>query len=312
MSHPPARSFLKPAQLRLLLEIADGGQLGRAAAACAMTQPAASRMLAEIERQLGAPLFLRQPKGMTPTEIGTGVLRRARIILREMHSMADDVRALNGGRAGAVRIGAVTGPAVGYLTRAIRRIKSDTPGAQITVEVMPSRDLLDQLVAGRMDFALARILPDHDSRDFEILPMRDEKVSFCVRAGHALAGVPRVGLSDLHDSEWIMQSRGAPIREATREAFAAVGLPEPGNIVDSPSILFTIAYLAQSDAIAAISEEVALLLSRPPVGAGIALLPHPREIRVEPYYLLNLRRRPLSRLARRMREAVIEEVRTGG
>ena len=46
---------------------------------------------------------------------------------------------------------------------------------------------------------------------------------------------------------------------------------------------------------------------RPPVHAGFALLAQPREIRVDPYYLLNLRRRPLSRLARRVRQKVIEK-----
>ena len=51
--------MLKPAQLRLIREIAETGQLQQAAEACAMTQPAASRMLAETERQVGAPLFLR-------------------------------------------------------------------------------------------------------------------------------------------------------------------------------------------------------------------------------------------------------------
>lgn len=300
---------LKPAPLRLILEIAETGQLQQAAAHCAMTQPAASRMLAEVERQCGAPLFIRQPKGMSPTEIGTTVLRRARVILREMQGMAEDVQALRGGQAGSVHVGAVTGPAVGYLTASIRAIKRDTPEADITVDVMPSRELLGQLSLGQMDFALARILPDFDSREFQITPLRDEKVTFCVRAGHPLAGAARVGLADLHDQEWIMQSRGAPIREATMEAFAAAGLPEPRNIVNSPSILFTIAYLVQGDAIASISEEVAQLLMRPPVNAGFALLDHPLDIRVAPYYLLSLRRRPLSPLAARIRDAVIRATR---
>lgn len=305
MSDIPARFFPKPAQLRLILEIADTGQLQQAAANCAMTQPAASRMLAEIERQLGAALFTRQPKGMQPTEMGTTVLRRARVILRELHSMAADVHALGGGQAGSVHVGAVTGPAVGYLMSAIREIKQDTPEAEITVDVMPSRELLVHLTAGTMDFAMARILPEFDSRDFEILPLRDEKVAFCVRADHPMARSPMVTLTELHGHEWIMQSRGAPIREATMEAFSAVGLVEPRNIVNSPSILFTIAYLAHSNAIASVSEEVAHLLMRPPVGAGFALLAQPREIRVAPYYMLNLRRRPLSQLARRVREKVI-------
>lgn len=309
MLQPHARFLLKPAQLHLIVEIADIGQLQQAAVACGLAQPAASRMLSDIERQIGAPLFQRQPKGMVPTELGLTILHRARVILRETRSMAGDVVALRDGLAGAVHVGAVTGPAVGYLAAAIREIKQETPEADITVDVMPSRDLLAHLVAGEMDFVLGRILPDYDSRDFDILPMRDEKVTFCVRSSHPLARAVRVELADLTESEWIMQQRGAPIREATLEAFAAAGLSEPRNIVNSPSILFTIAYLAQGDALAPVSEEVALLLLRAPVNADLALLSCSQEIRVAPYFLLSLRRRPMSALALRLQERVIAKVR---
>lgn len=310
--HAAMQLNLKPAQLRLIVEVAESGQLQMAAAATSMTQPAASRMLAEIERAVGAPLFLRQPKGMELTEIGAVMVRRARAMLREMRSMAAEVQALREGQGGAVRVGAVTGPAVGYLVPAIRAIKREAPDAEITVDVLPSRDLLRQLTAGEMDFALARVLPDFDSREFEIHPMRDEKVALLVRAGHPLARAPRVTFTELTDYEWIMQERGAPIREATLEAFGAVGLAEPGNIVNSPSLLLMIAYLSRSDAIAGMSEEVAQLLTQPPVSAGFAVLTMPREVRVSPYYMLNLRRRPLSPVAARLRELVIAHSEAGG
>ncbi len=280
MSLPPLS--LKPVQLRLIVEIARHGQLQLASAAVSLTQPAASRMLAEIERMVGAPLFLRQPKGMEPTEIGAVMVRRARAMLREMRSMATEVQALREGHGGAVRVGAVTGPAVGYLVPAIRAIKREAPDVEITVDVLPSRDLLRQLTVGEMDFALARVLPEFDSREFDIHPMRDEKVAMLVRAGHPLARAPRVTFTELTDYEWIMQERGAPIREATLDAFGAVGLAEPENIVNSPSLLLMIAYLSKSDAIAGMSEEVAQLLTQPPVGASFAVLTLPREVRVSP------------------------------
>ena len=302
MSKPPTRLMLKPAQLRLIQQIAEHGQLQLAAETVGMTQPAASRMLAEAESLIGAQLFIRQPKGMEPTEIGRAVLRRANAILCEMLSMGADVAALRSGMGGAVRVGAVTGPAVSYLVSAIREIKQSAPDADITVDVMPSRELLTCLAAGEMDFVLARILPEFDSQDFNILPMRDEKVSFLVRADHPLSRAASVTMVELADQESIMQQRGAPIREAALGAFADVGLPEPRNIVSSPSLLLTLAYLAQSDAVAPMSVEVAELLVRPPVSAGFAILPVPDDIRVTPYYLLDLKRRPLSPLATRLRE----------
>lgn len=296
---------LKPVQLRLIKEIATHGQLQLAAEATSMTQPAASRMLAEIERVVGTPLFLRQPKGMEPTKAGAVIARRARVMLRELQSMSTELQALRDGRGGTVRVGAVTGPAVGYLIPAIRKLKQFAPDAEITVDVQPSRDLLRHLTAGDIDFALARVLPEFDSRLFDIHPMRDEKVALVVRAGHPLARAPLVTFTELSDYEWIMQERGAPIREATLEAFGDVGLVEPANVVNSPSLLLMIAYLSRGDAVAAMSEEVAQLLTQPPVSAGFSVLSLPREVRVSPYYLLALKRQPLTPLAARLRELVI-------
>lgn len=305
MTKPAARLMLKPPALQLIQEIAAQGQLQSAAQTLGMTQPAASRMLAETECQLGGALFLRQPKGMEPTETGLAVLRRARVILREMTSMAHDLQNLREGFAGSVRIGAVTGPAVRFLVRAVRDIKQQAPDADITIDAMPSRELLTLLVAGELDMAICRILPEFDSQNFNILPMRDEKVSFVVRASHPLARAPTVTLTELHSAEWIIQQRGAPIREAALSAFAALGLTEPFNVVNSPSVVLTLAYLAESDAIAPMSHEVAELLILPPVRGGFAVLRVPHDIRVSPYYLLDLRRRPLSPLAQQLRKRLI-------
>lgn len=297
---------LKPSQLRLIHEVAQQGQLQLAADALTMTQPAASRMLAEAERQIGAPLFTRQPKGMEPTEIGASVLRRARVILRELASMESDVRALRGGLAGSVRVGAVTGPAISHLVSSIRQIKQQSPQADITAEVMPSRELLSQLSAGAMDFVLGRLLPDFDSDSFNILPMSGETAVLMVRADHPLARARVVTLTELVGQEWIMQQRGYPIREAVAAAFADVGLAAPRNVVNSPSLLLTIAYLAQTDAVTAVSQEVADLMIHPPVKARLTVIPTPRPIRVPPYFLLDLKRRPLSPLARQLCDAVAQ------
>ncbi|WP_368644423.1 LysR family transcriptional regulator [Castellaniella ginsengisoli] len=304
MNKHPAR-WLKPSQLHLLSEIATHGQLQLAADAMAVTQPAASRMLAEVERQLGAPVFVRRPKGMEPTQEGRAVLRRVEVVLREMRSMVADVDLLQQGLAGSVSVGAVTGPAVSHLVAAIREIKSTAPRAEISVDVMPSRDLLHQLMAGKMDFVLARILPEFDSHAFEITPMRDERIVIVARANHPLARAHVVTLTELSSYEWIMQQRGAPIREAIVNAFAQVGLPEPHNVVSSPSALLSMAYLAQSDAVTPMVQEVASLLIQPPIGAGFSVLNLPHDIRVSPYYLLRLRRRPLTPLALSLRDGLL-------
>ncbi|CAM3977847.1 LysR family transcriptional regulator [Bordetella muralis] len=301
-----SRFLLKPAQMQLLAAIADLNQLQLAAQKIAMSQPAASRMLADIEAAAGGTLFHRHAKGMVPTELGLLVIRRVRALLRELHSLREDIETYHSGGGGEVKIGAVTGPAAGVLVNAVRAFKQTNPGAVITVEVLPSRELVQQLAKGELDFALARLLSEFDSREFDLQPMRDEKIVLLVRASHPLAHQHPASLAELADYEWIMQARGNPIRETVLECFGQLGLSEPANIMNSPSLVFTIAYLRTTDAIVALSEEVAELLTQDDMGNAFAVLPVGGEMRVPPYFLLTLRNRPLSPAAQKLREHVLE------
>ncbi len=113
--------------LRLIAAIAEHRQLSLAAQALALTQPAASRTLGEIEQLCGDALFERHPRGMTLTPMGELMARRARNVLEEVAEAADEVDRWRSGRGGTVRIGAVTGGAVGYIVPVIRRSSKSPP-----------------------------------------------------------------------------------------------------------------------------------------------------------------------------------------
>lgn len=300
--------LLKPAHLRLLQQIALHGQLQQAALAVGMSQPAASRMLSEIERNLGAVLFARQPRGMVPTEIGQVVVQRVSAILHEMSRLSQDLRSMRQGLLGTARVGAVTGPAVSLLVSALREVKTQAPQADITVEVLPSRELLHLMEEGVLDFALGRILPEVDRNAYDIYPVSDEQVVFVTRAGHPLAALPQVALHEMLGFDWIMQERGAPIREAAMSAFAELAIDAPQNITNSASMIFTMAYLAQSDAIAPLSAEVAGLICQPAGHSVYRQLVIDQQVRVSPYYLLNLKRRALSPLAQILMDTLKRQV----
>ena len=106
---------LRPSHLALLMWIAETGQLQRAAQMAAMSQPAASRVLAEIEARAGGALFERHPKGMRPTALGALCIRHAKVILEEYGALEEEARRVTSGETGRVRVGAVTGPAVGLV-----------------------------------------------------------------------------------------------------------------------------------------------------------------------------------------------------
>ncbi|WP_164885766.1 LysR family transcriptional regulator [Paenirhodobacter populi] len=295
-------------QTRLVLEIATQGQLQVAANLCGLTQPAASRMLAEIETQLGERLFTRTPHGMEPTPAGALIAHHAQRITHDHAQLAAEYGELRAGRGGIVRVGAVTGPALGHIVPAINWLKGWAPEVDISVEVAPSVTLVPALARGDLDFALARLPPQIDDSDFEIEPARDEIVRLLVREGHPMLGHGPVAIAQLHHLPWILQDRGMPIRRVIEAAFHDEGLSSPSNVISASSLLVIVALLRESDAIAPMSQEVMELMLEPPVSAGFRRLDLNRLVTVEPYLLLRARGRAMPKAAealfRRVRESI--------
>lgn len=299
---------LKPTHLRLIHEIARLQKLQLAAEALAISQPAASRMLAEIEAGAGAPLFIRHPRWMEPTPVGQAFLRHIRVILSELDDLSTEVENLNVGRAGEIRVGAVTGPAVGILMPAIRRVKEESPDMEATIEVAPSVVLVRGLKEGRFDFVIARLPPDYDSADFDVHPARGEEVRMLVRDSHPLAGRRDLPLEALTPYEWVVQERGSPIRQAVETAFLQSATPVPRNVNNSSSLLIVMSLLARSDVISPQSEEVAEVLTSDGLGARLSVLDLQPKITVSPYYVLASRGRELPRASDRVFREVLRRV----
>lgn len=295
---------LRPAHLALIVRIAEIGKLHLAAERTAMSQPAASRILADIERRAGTDLFERGPGGMRPTAAGQAVVKHARSILEGLDNLDREIGLVRSGRAGAVRIGTVTGPATGSVVPAIRACRSRAPDLEVTVEVLPSVPLVAGLAERQFDFILARIPPEADARAFHLTPARTEKVTLLVDRGHPLAGRAGVGLSDLLDHEWVVQERVSPIRSAVEAAFRVRGLPTPARVTNSSSLLVALAMLEGSKVIAPQSDEVARLIERQGGGQGPVRLDLEDTITVSPFFVIRNRAHELSRAA----EMVLDEV----
>lgn len=291
---------------RLVRAIAETGQLALAAEQLGMTQPAASRLLAAIERTMGAPAFLRHPKGMTVTPLGEILARNAVTLLNGMEQTTREVVAVGAGRAGTIRIGSVTGGAVAHVVPAIQRLKRDASHADIHIDVAPSNVLIDGLLRGDYDFVLSRVPPGTDARQFIVRRGRVEVIQFMIRRGHPLNTARAVTLDALEGYEWVIQAPHTPMRQAVEEAFIAKGIPLPSEIVNSTSLLVMIAYLASTDAIAPVSREVADLIGAGGAASGFARLEPAEPIIVNPYHLIARKNHAPSPLAARLWDLVRE------
>ena len=97
------RGRLKTRQLMLLAAMEEEGNVRRAADSLGITQPAASRLLKELEDMLGVSLFDRTPHGMLATMYGEVMIRHARMVLSNLSHAHDEISALRAGLTGQDR-----------------------------------------------------------------------------------------------------------------------------------------------------------------------------------------------------------------
>ncbi len=292
---------------RLIHAIYETGQLALAADRLSMTQPAASRLLAGIERQAGTKLFRRHPKGMRATPTGDVLAQGAIAILNSVEQTLSDAAAVASGKAGSVRLGSVTGGAVAFVVPAIQKLREIASGADIYVDVAPSRTLVERLIAGEFDFVLARLPSDVNQRQFSVRSGRPEAIRFLVRDGHPLAKEKDLPISALADFEWVLQPPNTPLRQAVDEAFIGGGLQPPGETVITTSLLMMLAYLSSSDAIAPVATEVSELFGSEAFGGRVASLHMAGgDLRVVPYHLISRRNYLMNPLASHLHDYIFE------
>jgi DNA-binding transcriptional LysR family regulator len=251
------RARLKTRQLMLIVALAEEGNIHRAAQVLDMTQPAASKLLKDLEDVLEVPLFERLPRGMRPTWFGETMIRHARVALASLHQAHDELTALKAGRFGQVGIGAITSPGLALLPPAVALVKREQPGLRISLEIETSPVLLARLEQGKIDIVVARLSAEHDKAKLRYVPLSEEPVCAVVRPGHPLLGASDLKLADVVDAGWIVPPAGSVLRHRFELMFQEAGLAPPDNVIETAALLFITRMLQQSDMMCVIAADVA-------------------------------------------------------
>lgn len=299
-----ARTPLKLRHLQLLVALDDTRTLARAAQRLRTTQPAASRQLAEIEAIAGVAIFDRLPRGLSPNGYGEVMLRRARIALTELSLAAAELDEMRSGQSGTVALGAVTAPALDTLVPVLSELQHTHAQLRLTVQVDTSPALIRALLESRLDFTLARIPPDFDARVLQYREVAEEELVFLVRAGHALLDRPGLALADLAGLPWVLQPPGTLLRKRVDLAFRAADLTPPTRVLDTTSVVLTLAAITRSDAVAVLSASVGTLFGPHGPVRRLPPLADAARIAVEPFGLVHQRDRPFSPAAQLVFSAV--------
>ena len=289
------RGGLKLGHMRMIVALDDHAKVSAAAQVLNISQPAASRMIAEMEDILGVALCERLARGVALTPAGQALARRARTVLLEMREAQREVADLKSGKGGSVFLGSVTAPAIELAVPAIQRVREKYPRIEINIQIDTSIVLARDLLASRHDFIIARIPDDLNPRLFESKVIGIERACLIVRRGHPLTGCSPAPLDRLADYDWVFQPDGTLLRRTVESIFLAHNAALPERILNTTSLLLTLVMVAQSDAIAPVSVQVAnFIRSEAGLAGAIEILPVDFDIVVQPYSLITAKNRMLS------------------
>ncbi len=204
--------MVKLAGLRAVL---TGGSFSAAARELHLTQPAVSRQVALLERQLGTPLVRRTPRGVLPTEAGAQLVAHADSLLLLLRRAEDEVRDLAALRRGTVRLGSFFSALV-HLSAELAAALADEHEALVVADELVDRSAaMDRLRRGELDLALVfehDFEPAPDVEGVEVHDLFDDPVRIVLPAGHRSAGEAAVRVADLAEETWIRPHDGSAAR----------------------------------------------------------------------------------------------------
>lgn len=208
--------------LESLLAVAEHGTLTRAARAVAITQPALTRRLQQLEDAMGAPLLQRSKRGAVLTEAGRLVAAEARQIVERWRRLRESVRAQQNLEAGLVRLGGGA-TAVSFLVpTTIAEFGALYPGVRFEVREEGSRAVEDDVVAERLELGIVT-LPTR-SRDLEVRPLRRDRIVLVAGAQHPLAQKKRIEVAALQGLGLVGFESDSAIRRLIDDALRGAGV----------------------------------------------------------------------------------------
>jgi len=288
--------------LRIFVAVAEHRSFSRAAETLCISQPAVSKAIRELERQLDLPLLERDVgggRGVRPTEGGWALLEHARGIFALERAAVEDIRARVGLRRGRLRVGASTTIAGYWLPRYVAEFVAAVPAIELEIQAANTRTVTAALIACQMDLALVegavgdpRILVTH---------WRDEPLSVIAHPASPLARKARPTRAELNGQIWLTREVGSGTREVTDRMTAACGIAPERQIAFGSNEGIAGA-VAAGLGVAMLPKRVVKELSKAGAVSELRLPSGPLPPR--PLYLLRLKERPLSPLARAFIEAI--------
>jgi DNA-binding transcriptional LysR family regulator len=296
---------IKLRDLRILLSVIQLGSMGKAARALAISQPAVSIAISDIERTLGVRLLDRTPQGVKTTPYGDIVMRWSFAVFDDLRQAARELDLVADPTAGEVRIGSTEPMTAGLVAAVIDRLTRRHPRLTIHVSQAPTlraqyRDLRERNV----DLILGRIMPAEVDGDLQSEILFDDPLFVVAGTNNKWIKRRRIDPSKLLEEPWALSPYADTFAGSrVADAFRACGLEPPRRTVSSLSIQLFAALMATGRFLSVISGSTLRFSGK---RLGMAVVPVELPIRSGPVGILTLQNRTLSGAAQRFIECARE------
>ena len=249
-------SRLRLRHLVFIQALAKHGNIRRAACELFVSQPAASKLLQEIETAFGAQLYERSAHGIAPTAVGEIVVHWSQRALAQMSAAQREVEALCSGADGRVRIGVFPVAATALVPQAIAVLRAQASSIALHLREGLEDTLVPALSRGELDCVVGRLTPPlrHRALAYEVLC--DEPTVVVCGPGHPLARSWDV--ESLCHFEWMLPSSGAALYTLVANGLASLGQPAPRIAVETTSIQTIVHTLGKTDLLGAVPSQLAV------------------------------------------------------
>ncbi len=261
---------VKMQHLRTVLAVAEAPSLAHAAEQLGLTQPAVTKIVHEVEADVGVKLFTRTSRGTYCTPSGRVLADHVKLVFSQLDQAAKAIHESREGLTGRVVVGALIAGAASLLPLAIARLHAERPGVRITI-IEGTYDYLTPLLRqGALDFIVGR-LPKHEYRDgIDVEALYDEKIALVVRPGHPALALEEPRLASLLAWPWILPLAGTTLRQLIGSAFHDNQLELPDARCESVSVISNRRLILETDYICSFPWEVV----KPDVDSGLLEVLH--------------------------------------